>query len=177
MNSYSYPLSLVASSLLAICAISVEMLAPHPETPKKQTLPDIQSKYMKYPISTLKLIEPIEVKTIAYFKDGGSILWILRDAEGVDHSFRTYQAPNAPFYYYHGAKDEKGLQLKDGGAEQKELYAVWLRWIEKNVANAPAFLADRKQAESKLDAAALGLTFRALEKRIVEIAEKSSYPD
>lgn len=143
----------------------------------KPTVAEVRAKYAKYPSKVLKIAEPAEVKFVAYYKDGGSIHWLLVDAAGKEHSFRTYKSPSATFYYTNRPKDEKGRPLDEGGEEQKELYGLWLRWIAKNIPNADAFLADKELPKTTHDAAGLALSFRALERRIVVTVEKGSYLD
>ena len=110
-------------------------------------------------------------------KDGGSIRWLIVDAKGKEHSFRTYQSAAGAFYYTNRPKEEKGRALAEGGAEQKELYGLWLRWIRKNVANADAFLAGKELPTTSLEPASLSLSFGALERRIAIGVEKASAPD
>jgi hypothetical protein len=143
----------------------------------KPTVAEVRKKYEQYPSATLKIAEPIEVKSVAYYKDGGSILWVLIGADGTAHRFRTHESPDAPFYYTTRPDEEKGRPLDDGGEELKEVYGVWLRWIQKNVPNAKAFLENNALPATKVDPASLSLSFRALEKRIVVVAEKGISPE
>ena len=156
----------------ALSAARLEDAAP----PAKLTLAEVRAKYEKYPSKVLKIAEPVQVKEVAYFKDGGSILWRLADAAGKEHSFRTYQSPGGTFYYSTTPKD-KGRPLQEGGEEQKELYGLWLRWIKKNVPNAEKFLADKELPKTTFDPAGLSLSFGALERRIAVGVEKGKFPD
>jgi len=136
-------------------------------------LADIRAKYRKLPVKVLKMKEPVEVRFVGHVKARGWV-WLLRDADGAEHTFRTLENASRPLFYTTRPEEEKGRELADGGAEEQELYGILLRWIDKNVTNAPQFLADpgRMVAEAKIDTAALGLSFYALEKRIVEVIEK-----
>jgi len=143
----------------------------------KPTVAEIRAKYEKYPCKVLGIIEPVEIKEVGYFKDGGSILWLLVDAKEKKYSLRTHQSPSAPFYYTNPPNDQ-GRFLDRGGEEEKELYGVWLRWMKKNIPNAEGFLAGKDPLpKTTFDAAGLALSFGALERRIVVGVEKVDYPN
>ena len=95
----------------------------------------IRDSYEKRALTPLKLVEPVEVQETFYYKDGGSIGIILRDAKGAEHKFcfDGRKPGESPLFLdaVHPSRDgAKKVALR--GPEESALYGIMLRWVKRH---------------------------------------------
>ncbi|MFO0965753.1 MAG: hypothetical protein U0793_09250 [Gemmataceae bacterium] len=123
------------------------------DTKPKRGKPDLESvraAFAKKPCKALTIIEPVEVKQVLYWKDGGSLGLELKDAKGTVHRFaldgREKGGPRNLFLgvTYPGGKEGKRVEI--WAVEEQELYAVLLRWVKRHPQR-DAFLDNSKKLD------------------------------
>lgn len=127
--------------LTGLCAISLGVLPGAAAEAKKDAAEETRAKYAKQPADALRVVEPVKVKDVFYWKDGGSIGIVLTDAKGEEHAFcldgRLSEDPKgkgtrnlfvgATHPTRPGAK-----MVAPRGPEESALYGVMLRWVAKH---------------------------------------------
>ena len=114
------------------------------EPAKKAPVEETRAKYSKQSAEVLKIAEPVVVSKVDYWKDGGTIGIVLKDAKGQEHAFCL----DGRFLPSKEHPDEKGTRnlfvgathpTKTGakmvelrGPEETALYGVMLRWANKH---------------------------------------------
>jgi hypothetical protein len=125
------------------------------EPAQKQAKPDLQSlrdAFAKKPCKALAIVEPVEVKEVFYWKDGGSLGLELKDAKGTIHSFALDGRAKQTRCLFLGVtypSEEKGKRVEVWAPEEQELYAVLLRWVNRHPQRDALLDATRKLDESK----------------------------
>jgi hypothetical protein len=125
------------------------------DTKPKAAKPDLQSvrdAFAKKPCKALAIAEPIEVKEVFYWKDGGSIGLELKDAKGTVHRFALDGRAKQGRCLFLGVtypSETKGKRVDIWGAEEQELYAVLLRWVNRHPQRDAFFDGSKKLDESK----------------------------
>ena len=125
---------------------------------KQDPVQAIRTRYLKHPADVLKIVEPLTLVDPYYFKDGGTLGMLLKDANGTEHRFclgtgrsifdpigvKTVDSsknpkeipPNAgKSGLFVGAVHftQKNAQwVSRRGPEESALYGVLLRWVEKH---------------------------------------------
>jgi hypothetical protein len=101
--------------------------------------PDLESAratLAKKPCKVLAIVEPVEVKQVFYWKDGGSLGLELKDTKGTVHRFaldgREKGGPRNLFLGVTYPNEKAGKRVDYWAVEEQELYAVLLRWINRH---------------------------------------------
>jgi hypothetical protein len=125
------------------------------EPEPKAAKPDLQSvraAFAKKPCKALAILEPVEVKEVFYWKDGGSIGLELKDAKGTVHAFALDGRAKKSRNHFLGVtypSETNGKQVDVWGVEEQELYSVLLRWVNRHPQKDALFDGSRKLDESK----------------------------
>src|SRR5262245_28728729 len=72
-------------TLAVLAAAALTGAADPPQDKKADAVQTVRQKYEKHPADALKIAEPVAVKEVLYYKDGGSIGLVLTDAKKVEH--------------------------------------------------------------------------------------------
>ncbi len=132
------------SLLLGIAWLFLALMPAWADEPQKDPAAEIRAKYAKQSAEVLKIVEPVKVSDVFYWKDGGSIGIELTDAKGNKHAFcldgrflPTKEQPNekGTRNLFVGAthpthKGAKKVEMR--GLEESALYGVMLRWADKH---------------------------------------------
>jgi hypothetical protein len=122
---------------------------------QKAAKPDLQSlraAFAEKPCKALAIVEPVEVKEVFYWKDGGSIGLELKDAKGTVHQFALdgrAKNPRCLFLGVNYPSEKTGKRVDIWGVEEQELYSVLLRWVNRHPQRDALFDAAKKLDESK----------------------------
>jgi hypothetical protein len=87
---------------------------------------------MKLEPRTLAIAEPIKVKDVVYWKDGGSVSLRLADRNHAEHEFMIHAWTQGPMDITKAPQLKKPRRLMLGGPEEQELYGLLLRWADKH---------------------------------------------
>jgi hypothetical protein len=142
-------LAMVSTLLGWVCTVGV---ASDPEPGKKPDLEALRAAFAKKPVKTLTLVEPVEIKDVFYWKDGGSIGLELKDAKGTVHAFALdgrFKKSRSLFLGVNYPNETKGKQVDVWGAEEQELYAVLLRLVNNHPQKQALFDGAKKLDDSK----------------------------
>jgi hypothetical protein len=119
---------------------------------EKRDLESARAAMAKRVCKALTIAEPVEVKDVLYWKDGGSIGLELKDAKGTIHRFawdgRAKQARTL-FVGVTYPSEKEGKQVEIWGAEEQDLYAVLLRYVNRHAQKAALLDSSLKLDESK----------------------------
>ncbi len=142
----------VAAVLLSLGLCSVG--ASGDERPKdgERNLESARAAFAKKPCKMLAIAEPVEVKEVLYWKDGGSIGLELKDAKGKVHRFALdgrAKKSRALFLGVTYPSETKGKRVDIWAVEEQELYAVLLRWVNRHPQRDALLDGSRKLDESK----------------------------
>src|SRR5262249_49828896 len=127
MNRLYSRLAIALVGLLLLCSPGAQA-----EPAKKDGKPDLETvraTYAKKPCKALAIVEPVEVKNVYYWKDGGSIGLEVKDAKGTVHLFALDGREKGSRNLFVGVtypSESKGKEIDTWGAEEQELYAVLL---------------------------------------------------
>jgi hypothetical protein len=138
--------------LPSLCLCSAGAGADTASKPAKPDLQSARAAFAKKPCKALAIVEPVEVKEVFYWKDGGSIGLELKDAKGKVHRFALDGRAKQTRCLFLGVtypSETKGKRIDVWGAEEQELYAVLLRWVNRHPQRDALFDASRKLDESK----------------------------
>jgi hypothetical protein len=122
------------------------------EPEPKGAKPDLQSlraAFAKKPCKALAIVEPVEVKDVFYWKDGGSLGLELKDAKGTVHRFALDCRAKKAQHLFLGVtypSETEGRRVDIWAAEEQELYAVLLRWVNGQPQR-DAFLDDTRKLD------------------------------
>jgi hypothetical protein len=122
---------------------------------KRTAKPDLQSvraAALKKPCKALAIVEPVEVKAVFYWKDGGSLGLELKDAKGTVHRFALDGRAKKSRSLFLGVtypSETTGKQVAIWGVEEQELYSVLLRWVNRHPQKDALLDGSRKLDESK----------------------------
>ena len=119
----------------AILFAAASLDASEPAKEKDNSPAAIRAKYLKASADILKIAEPIQSVEVFYWKDGGSIGIVLKDAKKKDHAFALDGRMKGARDLYVGANypGGKGSRIVEfRGPEESALYAVLLRWVENH---------------------------------------------
>jgi hypothetical protein len=130
--------------LLGIPCLFLALMTGRADGVKKDPVAETRAKYAKQSAEVLKIVEPVKVSNVFYWKDGGSIGIELTDAKDKKHLFcldgrflPSKEQPNekGTRNLYIGAnhptrKDAKKVEMR--GPEESALYGVMLRWANKH---------------------------------------------
>ena len=125
------------------------------EPEAKAPRPDLQSlraAFARKPCKLLGIVEPVEVKQVFYWKDGGSIGLELKDARGKVHRFALDGRAKGSRNLFLGVtypNEKEGKEVDVWAPEEQELYAVLLRWVNRHPQRDALLDASRKLDESK----------------------------
>lgn len=121
---------------LAIACMIPVTLAAEPPLDKKESPATIRKKYEKLPVKLLKIVEPIEITEVLYYKDGGSIGLKIRDAKKQEHPLSMDGRKRGVFPIIlntiYPTEEEPAKRLEIRGPEEAELYAILLRWANRH---------------------------------------------
>jgi hypothetical protein len=121
----------------------------------KAAKPDLQSlraALAKKPCKTLAIVEPVQVKQVFYWKDGGSIGLELKDAKGTVHRFALDGRAKKSRCLFLGVtypSETNGKRVDIWGVEEQELYSALLRWVNRHPQRDALFDGSKKLNESK----------------------------
>jgi len=125
----------IAFTFLLSLGVGAIAVASNPEPAKKADLESLRAAYAKKPVKALAIVEPVEIKEVFYWKDGGSIGLELKDAKGVIHAFALdgrFKKSRNLFLGVNYPNETKGKQVDIWGAEEQELYSVLLRLVNRH---------------------------------------------
>lgn len=120
----------VVVSTLAVLPLGAEEAKSSPA--------ETRARHRKQSPAVLKIIEPVRVKEVYYYKDGGTIGILLTDAKGIDHPFcldgrsESGRSTNHLFLgaVYPTRPGARKVPLQ--GPEESALYGVLLRWADQH---------------------------------------------
>jgi hypothetical protein len=142
----------IAMALLLPLELSSAGAGTEPDQKAKPDLQSLRAAFAKKPCKLLAIVEPVEVKEVFYWKDGGSIGLELKDAKGTVHRFavdgRAKKSRNLFLGVTYPSVTE-GKQVAVWGPEEQELYAVLLRWVNRHPQREALLDGSRKLDESK----------------------------
>src|SRR5262249_50800508 len=118
----------------------------------KTDLQSVRAAFARKPCKALAIVEPVEVKEVLYWKDGGSIGLELRDAKGTVHPFALDGRAKKSRSLFLGVTyptETNGKRADIWGAEEQELYSVLLRWVNRHPQKEALFDGSKKLDESK----------------------------
>ena len=122
--------------LLAIVCFVLALTTGRADEAKKETATDIRARYAKRSAEILKIVEPVKVSNVYYWKDGGSLGIELTDAKEKKHLFALDgRLKGGPRNLYIGATYPGGQgskMVEVFGPEESALYGVMLRWANKH---------------------------------------------
>jgi len=113
-------------------------------TAQEESVDETRARYAKLSADVLKIVEPVKVLDVAYWKDGGSIGLVLSDANGREHAFcldgrslptKEHPDEQGTRNLFLGATHptRKGAKaVARRGPEESALYGVMLRWANKH---------------------------------------------
>src|SRR5262249_49348344 len=103
---------------LGLCSAGV---GAEPEQKGKPDLQSLRAAFAKKPCKVLAIIEPVDVKEVFYWKDGGSIGLELKDAKGTVHRFALDGRPKKSRNLFLGVtypSETEGKQVEIWGPEE-----------------------------------------------------------
>jgi hypothetical protein len=115
---------------------------------------------MKLEPRTLAIAEPIEVKDVIYWKDGGSVSLRLTDNNKADHEFLMHAWTQGPMDITKAPRLKGRRRLMLGGPEEQELYGVLLRWADKHAQRAELLKTEGAKLDNRLLQDFRGMLFR-----------------
>src|SRR5262245_62123688 len=118
----------------------------------KRDAESVRAALAKKPCKALAVVEPVEVKEVFYWKDGGSLGLELKDAKGTIHRFALDGRAKESRCLFLGVtypSEKSGKRIDVWGAEEQELYSVLLRWVNRHPQRAAFFDGSKKLDESK----------------------------
>jgi hypothetical protein len=136
--------------LLCLCSAGAGV-----DTNPKGAKPDLQSArdtFARKACKALAIVEPVEVREVFYWKDGGSIGLELKDARGTLHRFALDGRARQARHLFLGVtypSETNGTWVDIWGAEEQELYSVLLRWVNRHPQREALLDGSRKLDESK----------------------------
>ncbi|MBL8796157.1 MAG: hypothetical protein JNM56_19810 [Planctomycetia bacterium] len=148
-------------TLLGLACLGFAWLPVSAKVDKTDPVAETRAKYRKQAAEVLKIVEPIKVSDVFYYKDGGTIGIEITDAKEKKHLFcldgrflPTQDEPNnqGTRNLYLGAAHptQAGARKVDmRGAEESALYGVLLRWADQHPHRAALY--DEKADLSRKD--------------------------
>ena len=143
---------LAISLVLSLWLCSAGTGADPEQKPVKRDLESVRAAFAKKPCKALAIVEPVDVKEVFHWKDGGSLGLELKDAKGTVHSFALDGRAKKSRSLFLGVtypSETDGMQVDIWGVEEQELYSVLLRWVNRHPQKDALFDATKKLDESK----------------------------
>jgi hypothetical protein len=122
------------------------------QKPVKPDLQSLRAAIAKRPCKVLAIVEPVEIKEVFYWKDGGSIGLELKDAKGTVHRFALdgrAKKSRCLFLGVNYPSETSGKRVDVWGVEEQELYSLLLRWVNRHPQWDALFDGSKKLDESK----------------------------
>ena len=126
------------SLMLVVTFFFAALMSGRTEPAKGDPVAETRAKYAKQSAKVLKIVEPIKVSNVYYWKDGGSLGIELTDAKGKKHLFcldgRNLKGSGTRNLFvgdiYPSRPGAKMVEIR--GPEESALYGVMLRWADKH---------------------------------------------
>jgi hypothetical protein len=136
--------------LLPLCVCFADAADEVKPKDGKPDLESVRAALAKKPCTALAIAEPVEVKQVFYWKDGGSLGLELKDAKGTVHRFaldgREKGGARHLFLGVTYPSEKEGKRVDIWAGEEQELYAVLLRWVNRHPQR-EAFLDNAKKLD------------------------------
>src|SRR5438445_6755500 len=86
-RTWSHPMKYL---LFAIASLPIALAVNADDEVKKDLVAETRTKYRKHSADALKIVEPVKISQVFYYKDGGTVGIELTDAKDKKHSFSLY---------------------------------------------------------------------------------------